>query len=443
MLTAAWKPLKPHRQQSKLYFGTERFVAVCAGRGSGKTELARRYLVRQLSVRKPWPDPEYFYAWPTLGQGRTKGWDKLKPLIPDHWIQHIDESRMRLTTVFGSTLQILGTDVAVRNEGQQYDGGVLDESSDQLPGVFKLTFLPMLTHRSGWCWRIGVAKRRGVGSQEFRKCCEQWASKMGDGTYAHYTWPSTDILSPEEIQIMRDSMDERDFNEQFLSSWESDAGLVYYGFNELQSIMDVEYHDDQPIIVGSDFNVDPMAWVMMHMIGKGNDAEFHVFDELWERNTNTQRCLDALHERYKDHKGGWFFFGDASGRARKTSAAKSDYIQIKNDIRFTGPGGKGASRVLYPEANPFVADRIAAVNALLRAASGKRRLYVHSRCKHLIRDLSFLAYDPHSREIDDRDPDAKHITDALGYPLSYLRPLRTQRRDDDEEASTGAGVAIL
>jgi len=428
MLTSAWTPLKYHQQQSQLWRTKARFVAVCAGRGSGKSELARRRVVRMLPVKKAWTDPLYFYALPTLGQARRVAWDKIKLLVPPHWIEKTNETTMEILTVFGSTLRILGLDEPARAEGVQYDGGVIDESSDQKPGIFNLTFRPALTHRSGWCWRIGVAKRRGVGAREYRKVFEQWGSAR-DGNHEAYTWPSTDILPPEEVEAARASLDEKDFNEQILSSWESDAGLVYYAFHEAASCRhDLSYDPSQPIIVGSDFNVDPMAWVIMQQHG----PELHVFDEIWESNTNTQRTLDTLHGRYGGHQAGWLFFGDASGRARKTSASMSDYVQIRNDVRFKG------ARVLYPKSNPRVDDRVASVNAQLKNAAGERKLFIHPRCSHLVRDLGYLSYDAGSREINEKDPDAKHITDALGYPIHYLRPV--QVHVDDDEVGEAVGV---
>ncbi len=425
MLTPAWFPLRPHAKQSRLWRGTERFVAVCAGRGSGKTELARRRVVLALSLKRPWADPKYFYALPTLGQGRKVAWKPIKALVPEEWIEDCNETTMEIRTIFGSTLLVLGLDVPMRAEGLQYDGGVIDEGSDQKPGVFDLTFRPALTHRRGWCWRIGVAKRRGVGAREFRKVFEDWGSR-NDGIHAAYTWPSTDILPPEEVAVQRDGMAEKDFNEQYLSSWESNAGLVYYAYDEVASVKrDIEYARDLPIIVGSDFNVDPMAWVLMQQ----HHDEYHVFDEIWIENTNTPATLDELARRYEGHPGGWYFFGDASGRARKSSATRSDYAHIRNDGRFKG------AKVLYRKSNPPVDDRVSSVNALLKNAAGKRRLFIHPRCEHLKRDLGYLSYVKNSRDIDETDPTAKHITDALGYPLHYLQPYRSVRSEDDEGSS--------
>lgn len=428
MLTEYWKTLKPHPEQDQLWRSKERFVAVCAGRGSGKTELARRRIVRYLPVKKPWPDPEYFYALPTFGQARKVAWEPIKALIPPEWYDgQPNESTMTIRTVFGSTLRVIGLDKRQRAEGLQYDGGVVDESSDQKPGVFDLTFRPAMTHRRAWCWRIGVPKRMGVGAVEFRKVFDRWG-EMDDGIHRSFTWPSSTVLDPAELLSIKETTDPKDYSEQYGGLWESVAGAVYYCFDEVLNSQTAEYDPKSPLLVGSDFNVDPMAWVIVQMHGES----FYVIDEIFERNTNTEATLDALWERFgEDHEGGWYFFGDASGRARKSSAKKSDYLQIRNDERFKG-------KTFYPKANPPVADRVAAVNAALKSASGSRRLFVSPKCVHLVRDLGYLSYGPGTRDILAIDPDAKHVSDALGYLVSYLRPVRLNVESPPDQIAVGA-----
>lgn len=409
-LTAEWTDLRPHLQQSKLWRSPARFKIVAAGRGSGKTEIARRYLVRWLPIEKPWPDPTYLYCLPTFAQAKRVAWTKLKALIPKHWLAGApNESDLTIHTIFGSTLIVVGMDKPQRVEGNQYDGVIVDESSDQKPKSFDLTLRPALTHRKGFAWRIGVPKRAGVGAAEFKEVF----FKKAEDTEA-FTWPSEDILSPEEIIIARNSMDEKDFNEQFRASWESLAGLIFYSFSDIKNVNDqICYSPNLPLLVGSDFNVDPMAWV----IGQVHGPELHIFDELFIRNTNTQEALNRLHKKYGSHKAGFAFFGDATGRARKTSASLSDYLIIRGDSRFTN------SRVMYSQSNPAKADRFAACNALFCNANDIRRCFVHPRCKELIKDLTHRAYKPGESEPDDSG-DVGHISDAIGYLISTLFPFK-------------------
>lgn len=416
MLTQAWFPLNYHPIQARVWRDSARFKALACGRGSGKTELSRRYVVRMLPVKKKHHDPPmYFYALPTREQARRIAWEKLKALVPDNWVVGSPrESDLVIKTVFGSSLHLVGMDKPHRIEGNQWDGGIVDESCDQKPGHFDRSIRPALSHKSGFCWRIGVPKRFGCGASDFRKCWLDWG-KLGAG-YASYTWPSHDILSPEEIQDAARSLDQKDFDEQYGAIWQGTSGLVFYAFDEALNVDDkITYDPNKPIIVGSDFNVSPMAWVVCQQLNPGK-PHLHCVDEIWLKNSNTQQALDMLYKRYPNHDAGWIFFGDATAQSRKTSATSSDYAQIQNDQRFV------RKKIHYPKANPPRADRFAACNRLFCNALGERRFWASPRCKNLIHDLTSRAYVPGEKNPDDHD-DIGHITDALGYIIWRVWPV--------------------
>jgi hypothetical protein len=428
-LTPAWLQLRYHPKQSKLWREKHKHVIVVAGRGSGKTEVAKRRLVRWLPVIKPWSDPVYFYAAPTREQAKRLAWESLKALIPPSWFDgKPNESELVIRTVFGSRLLILGTDVPARVEGIQYDGGVIDECSDQKPGVFSKSFGPALTHRDPWCWRVGVPKRAGIGAREFKEAFELGASGR-DPDIVSYTWPSGDILSESQLRFQMENMDKRDYNEQYNASWETIGGLIFYSYDEVLNETDWVYNPEMPLIVGSDFNVDPMSWVVAQARGK----EVWVFDELFIRSTNTRATLTELHRRYPNHKAGWRFFGDASGKARHSSASQSDYLLIKSDVRFEN------SRVFYPDSNPAVMDRFASCNMLFENVLGVRNLRVHRRCENLRKDLLARAYKEGCNEADDSHPDSGHITDALGYLVYGMHPLSAPFGS----GSSGKGITTI
>jgi len=412
-LTPAWTMLRPHAKQMALWQCPKRFVAVPAGRGSGKTELAKRRLVRYLAVSKPWPDPRYFYAAPTTAQAVLIAWDHFLSLIPQKWIADIYTASRRIKTIFGSELRIVGMDKPQRIEGTQWDGCVLDESCDLKPKVFDLNVLPMLLHRDGWCWRIGVPKRQGPAANEFRQFYEKAITgEMEDG--AGFSWPSSDILPPGVIADARARMDIKDFREQLEAKFETAGGQVFYAFDSERNVRSCSYDPRMPIIVGSDFNVDPMSWC----IGHRYQDRMEWFDEIFKRDTNTAECLDLLWARYGTHSGGFEFYGDATSSARKTSASLSDYKQILSDPRFIKVG----RTVHYPSANPPRRDRFAACNAMFCNAASIYRMHVDMRCENLITDLKSRYYPPGSSEPED-SADLGHMTDAMGYVVYSLFPI--------------------
>jgi len=324
---------------------------------------------------------------------------------------------MEIETIFGSKLYVVGLDKPARVEGAEWDGGVIDESSDQRPGVYDRSIRPALAARQGWCWRIGVPKRFGPGAREFKQAYEM--GLRGEGGYESYTWPSWDVADPAEIEALRAQLDTKDFNEQIGGNWVDAGGKCYYAFGP-HNKKACTYDPRKLILVGSDFNVDPMAWVLMQFVDTPAGRGVEVFDEIWLRNTTTQETLDHLWNRYgTTHKGGWLFTGDASSRARKTAASKTDYRQILSDTRFN-------ARVRYDKSNPGVQDRVASVNAMLRNAKGETRLWIDHRVTHLIDDLENRALDPYGNPVP-AEPgqrhDSGHATDALGYPIYKYFPI--------------------
>ena len=423
-LTAAWARLNYHEGQMRAFTSRARFVAIPAGRGSGKTELARRKLVLSLADPKPWSDPRYFFASDTTAHARAIAWDSILALIPPHWIASKRESfdSMYIRTIFGSTLHFFGLFAGTKRslpvEGRQWDGGVIDESSDCPPGVFDRSIVPALTWRSGWCWRIGVPKRQGVGAPEFRAYYER--AVAGQIPEAEgYSWPSSDIVPPETLAYARATLDPKDYREQFEACWETAGGGIFWAFDRERNVRHCPYKPDALLSVSCDWNVDPMAWVIGHRYAD----RVEWIDEIWLRDSSTRAALDVLWDRYSSHRGGWEFFGDATSRSRHTSASFSDYALLANDRRFaSAPGGR---RIYIPRANPPIADRFAACNAMFCNADGQRRMFVSPGCTHLIDDLQARHYKPGSSEPADTG-DLGHITDAMGYLVWRCFPIRIQ-----------------
>jgi hypothetical protein len=340
-------------------------------------------------------------------------WDDLIALIPQKWIKNVSKSDQTIDTLYGSRIYVRGLDAPQRLEGLQYKGGIIDESSDVKPGTFKKSIRPALTEHKGWCWRIGVPKRDGIGAVEYKDWFDRGFGQ--DPEIKSFCWPSSSVVDPEEIEKAKKDLSPEEYREQFEASWLDASGCIFYSFEPDYNVRHVQYAPKEKILIGMDYNVSPMAWILCH---KKNN-ELNIFDELFIRNTNTQKCLDILYSKYKNHEGGWEIYGDASSSSRKTSAAETDYVQVYNH-----QGLKRAGRTLhFPSKNPPVADRFAATNALLKNAAGERRCYIDPGCKNLINDLKSRYYKPGTREAADAG-DLGHATDALGYIIVQVFPLR-------------------
>ena len=73
-----------------------------------------------------------------------------------------------------------------------------------------------------------------------------------------------------------------------------------------------------------------------------------------------------------------------------------------------------------PSAHAAVRDRVNATNAMICTQSEERRLYVDPKCRQLIQDLEQVTWKEDVNgntlgELDKRDPQRTHVSDALGY----------------------------
>jgi len=431
-LPSEWKKLDYHPKQYEAYHGGKRFVNLFCGRRSGKTEVARRKIINALMIRRPWKKPLYFYALPTFAQAKKVAWGPLLDLIPKEWIDpknggFANIMDMHIRTMFGSELYVVGMDQPQRIEGLGYDGCVIDEACDHKPGSFALTVRPALADRTGWCWRIGVPKRNGIGSRE----CKEWFDMGLSGEFPNiksYSWPSADILTAEEIEDARKTTDPKDFNEQYNASWEQAGGVIFYTFDRKRHVNEgiCQYRPHLPLYIGMDFNIDPMSWVIGQVIPDHpscpHDKVLVILDELFIRNTSTPEALNTLYKKWGHHKERIYFCGDAASHQRRTSASSAvvtDYVHIVN---FRSENWQD-KKVIIPKKNPGLADRFAVCNAVMLNADGDVRFYVHPQCKRLINDLDYRSYKENTSEPNDTK-DQGHVSDAMGYLMYNQFPPR-------------------
>lgn len=408
-----WFKLRPHPIQTKVLLSKKRKKAVVAGRGSGKTEIARRYFVAESQVKKPWPDPRILYTLPTHEQAKEVAWKPIKGLLPQEQIKFKDENNMTIELYNGCVIKVSGTEKPHRLEGVQYDLIISDESSDQKPKIYDVNLGPAMTHRKCKLWRIGVPKRRGVGGADFKAFFD--LGMAGHPEIDSFTWTTDTVVDPEEVKKAKEFLASEDYKEQYHATWQGATGKIYYAFDEEENVSDTAiYHPGKPIIVGMDFNVSPMSWVLCHYI----DNKFYAFDTIYEKDSNTRKSLDVLYKLYGQHLGKWVFIGDATSRSRKTSSSTTDYAIIQNDMRFKG------KEVLFPKSNPPVVDRWANVNRLLCSSDYVRSVYINPKCKELIADFDLYTYKEGSNEPNTVKNTLGHLTDAFGYAMNVISPMR-------------------
>jgi hypothetical protein len=205
-----------------------------------------------------------------------------------------------------------------------------------------------------------------------------------------------------------------------MASFEALASRVYYAFDRKINVRPELVCDDSlPILVGIDFNIAPG----MHAVVAQRVADqVHVIDELYIPNGNTEELAREVVRRYGvTSKGGvlrkrkLIAYPDPTGKRRQTNApiGVTDHT-ILSDYGF---------EVLTPFAPYAVVDKINTTNAALQTAAGTTRLYIHPRCKLLIKGFDGLTYKDGTSE-PDKSGGHDHITDGCAYLVCMELPMQ-------------------
>lgn len=360
---------------------------VPAGRRSGKTEIAKRWLVLNLwrakEQPKPWPDPRYFAAAPTRDQAKRIFWDDLKRLVPKPWIKNVSESGLCITTRWGAELWVVGLDVAARMEGTPWDGGVIDELANCREGIWGANIRPALSDRQGWAWLIGVPDRDAPGQVEYKRMVE-YAKSGQDPEWDCFSWPSADILPASEIESARRQMDPEMFDQEYGGKFVLAGGLAFPTFDQKQHVNASEaiYDPSLPLCLSFDFNVNPFCFgAIQHKRGKVRPRIIHEF-RLSDSDTNTacEAFLD-WYEKLDPKPCALSIYGDASGNARDSTSGVSDWLIIQKRLKNLSP------RFVVPSSNPPIKDTLNAVRARLKNAANEIGVVINPQCRQLIDDF--------------------------------------------------------
>lgn len=434
LLTPRWTLLKPHAEQIRLWNSKARFRVVPAGRRSGKTEIAKRYLVRCAMAFNSHPDGRFIAAAPVHDQAKGIFWDDIKRLIPEWMVNRVYETDRTIKLHNGVKIQVLGMDEPQRAEGSPLDGIIFDEYADMKKTVWTNHVRAALdtVDRPGWAWFIGVPE----GRNHYFDLYEE-ARSGRKAAWAAFHWKSADILSPEAIAAAKEDLDELTFRQEYDADFVTFEGKVYYCFDPSVHVHRVKYNPDLPLITCWDFNVSPgvMTICQEQAIEDKSlppaisriDPVVTVLDEVHiPRNSNTEIVCRKFLSKFGQHQQDVLCYGDASGGAKSSAKVRgSDWDLIRDHFK---PVFGQRLKMRYPRANPKERSRVNAVNSRFRSADGTVRVVVDPKCKFLIKDFEGVRYvQGGAGEIDKfRDPELTHLSDAFGYYINRRFPTDRQ-----------------
>lgn len=441
-------PLRAHAGQSGYYRTPYRFTVVPAGRRSGKTEIAKRRLVRAVQrTCRSWP-AAFFAGAPTRDQAKRIFWNDLKSMVRADLIEDLSESELKITLINKNELWVLGLDVPERVEGKSWDGCAVDEYGNMKEKAWPENIRPALSDRLGWADLIGVPEGRNHYYDKYQMALSEMRERGEASEWGAFHWKSSDILPASEIESARRELDELTFQQEYEGSFINFEGRAYYVYSEeihCARLRD-KYDPKNALAFCFDFNVEPgVAAVAQEMRLPGQyerDKKGHaipsrpVFGTAWigevwiPRNSNTKAVALKLVEDWKSHTGPVRCYGDATGGNRgsaKLDGSDWDIIaQVFREARSAGVVKWRDVEFRVKEANPRERARVNAVNTRLLTTSGLVRMMVDpAGAPHLHKDFEGVTLlEGGSGEIDKKKAKMlTHISDAGGYYADYEFPI--------------------
>ena len=397
------------KPQATILASKKRFVAVNAGRRFGKTWLSGAKAMKKLTEKD---NAVVWYVAPTQNMARTVFWDNwIKLHIPDEWIKKKNEQLMVMELHNGSRLYVLSSENPDRLRGSGVDLLIMDECAFTKKEAYDI-IRPVLSdkHHDGAAMYVSTP----AGFNWFYELCQKAKENPDEWDFFQYTTEEGGNVSIEELEKAKRELSPKMYAQEYLASFETVSARVFENYDRVKN--ECELDEDwglSDIHVGMDFNVNPMTAV----ISVEERGSLFIFDEIVEKNSNTQEMCNSIKRKYPLTTV--YVYPDPTGRKRQTNAAvgQTDFdILRKNGFIVCSPSHPYATK-----------DKFNTVNAALCNANNIRKVFIaKNKCPQLKKAFEGYAY----KENGDTDKSSglDHISDAASYLICYKLPMYGSRR---------------
>lgn len=415
---ARWYKLKDHPVQIDLINAVSngiRFPVVPAGRRSGKTERAKRFVAKMGMAN---PNEMYFIAAPTRDQVKKIYWQDMKKLcFSSICSKSPSETELMIFLDNGTNIQLIGLDKPERIEGVFWSGGVIDEIADIKAEAWEAnirpaldTFNPTRPDYKAWCWLIGVPD----GLNHYYDMA-QYAQSAHDPEWGYFHWKSADILPAETIAAAKRQMGERQYRQEYEADFVGATGRIYEDYSAANHT-DETIKPHEQIMWMHDQNFTPLS----SAIGVRRDNNLYLLDEIVLTSAISKQSALEFVEKYKEHQNKHvIIYGDPAGKAGEKHGHASDYTDIEGVLKTNG---WRYTRKVKPS-HPAIKDRQNAVRTKIKTADGYISLFVNPvTAKWCDKGLSTVQLKQGSTFQEDQGNQYQHITTAIGYCIDYEWP---------------------
>jgi phage terminase large subunit len=373
---------RPHPGQWEAWTARERFVAVIAGSGGGKTSMGAAWMLREMAERPG----EYLAISPTYPMLTRVLTPALMEIASQYGAQHHKaESRI---TLRDSVLYLVSADSPERAEGVHASGAWLDEAG-QMSGLMWEVIRRRVAHHRG---RVLLTTTPYALNWLKFEVFDRW--QAGDPEYRVVTFAS--VANPayprEEFERARRELPPDRFAMFYLGEFRRASGLVYADWSPATMTV-----PDEPLpplwrrVAGLDLGWHNATAAIL--LAESPDGVVYV-----EREHYAVETLLADHAAALKEWGEVPIYADPSAR------------QQIEELRGLG---------LWVE--PAQNDVLAGIDAVTRRIRTDRLRAVQGRAPHLLAELESYAWEQKDGKATDRPrKQDDHAVDALRYAVMGL-----------------------
>jgi hypothetical protein len=377
--------------------GGGRFSGLAGGRRSGKSVFAHHWLLR--GGLEDEEDGLNVWCAPTIKQAIKVGYREFLNTTRKWPRQLIDSKESQgLLKICGKEFFFTSSDNADAMRGLKIKRIVLDEAAYQKESTWIEVIRPALADMQGSALLASTYN----GFNWFYDI-------MNDPKWMTDKWPTAmnPLIKAEEIESMREQMDEQTFNQEIMAIATTALGLVFERVFAKENILTGALNIPKGAGVGVsiDFGYnDPCAvGFFRHWIAEDGWPVSVLFDELRCRFELIEHVLVKIIAKLKEY--GF----DAMGLPLSCDIAGLQTTGVSGTSYIEKIVSKRIFHVMYAACG--IEERLNLVRGFFLSASNRRRFFIHERCIETLREVR--SYEIKGGE----DPRSyhDHFPDMIGY----------------------------
>lgn len=200
----------------------ERWAVLVCHRRAGKTVATVNDLITKALYSQK-ERARYGYIAPFYSQAKQIAWDYLKHYAKEVAVK-VSESALSIDLFNGARITLYGADNPDSFRGLYFDGVAVDEYGNCRPNLWSEILRPALSDRRGWALFIGTPN----GPNHFY---DVWELAGQTPTWYRFMLKASEsgAIAKEELEEMRSSMPEDEYESEMECSWFAAVKGSYYG----------------------------------------------------------------------------------------------------------------------------------------------------------------------------------------------------------------------